>query len=109
MSTVMLAGGETLVNVHPKAACDGQSACPIHNLSDHQMRGFPQHFRSDNGLMERTCPHGIGHPDPDALPFFEARGMGYMSIHGCDGCCTGNGPDVPKKHKQDEGFPFNRI
>lgn len=106
--TVMLAGGEVLVNVHPSSQCKGRP-CPIHNLSDHVMRGFPQHFRSDNGLMERTCPHGIGHPDPDALPFFEERGITYMNIHGCDGCCTGDGPPVPGKHKKIEGFPFNRL
>lgn len=86
MSKVMLAGGTVLVNVHPREVCEGRP-CPIHNLSDHSMRDFPQHFRSDNGLMERTCPHGIGHPDPDALPFFESLGITTMGVHGCDGCC----------------------
>lgn len=87
---VMIAGGEVLVNVHPKSQCQagGPAACPIHNLSDHSMRAFPQHFRVDNGLMERVCPHGIGHPDPDALPFFVERGITAMEVHGCDGCCS---------------------
>lgn len=83
---VMLAGGEVLVNVHPQTACNGR-ACPIHNLSDHNMRHLPQHFRTDNGLMERVCTHGIGHPDPDALPFFEEQGIEGMGIHGCCGIC----------------------
>lgn len=44
------------------------------------MRSFPQSWRADKGWMERTCPHGIGHPDPDD-PFADP-------IHGCDGCCN---------------------
>lgn len=76
-----------VVNTHSPRACAAQPACPIHNLSDHNMRDFPQWFRGDNGLMERTCPHGIGHPDPDGLHYFRDRGMDYMEVHGCDGCC----------------------
>ena len=56
-----------LTNTHPVYSCADQPACPIHNLSDHSMRSFPQWFRSDTGVMERTCPHGVGHPDPDGL------------------------------------------
>lgn len=112
MSTVLLAGGETLVNVHSMSVCQGRvpRPCPIHFVTDHSMRHFPQHFRTDNGLMERTCPHGIGHPDPDALPFFKERGIQGMSVHGCDGCCTGDGPPPPAKYKdpRDDSFPFNR-
>lgn len=88
MNTVMLAGGETLVNVHYRRDCQRDTRpCAIHNLTDHSMRHFPQHFREDTGLMERTCPHGIGHPDPDSLPFFEEMGIRGMDRHGCDGCC----------------------
>jgi hypothetical protein len=44
--------------------------------------------------MERICPHGVGHPDPDDLAYriSIAKKMGkdtkYLGIHGCDGCCT---------------------
>ena len=42
-------------------------------------------------LMERICPHGIGHPDPDHLSHTErVHGLEAMlieAIHGCDGCC----------------------
>ena len=44
------------------------------------MRDWPQHFRDDRGIMERICPHGVGHPDPD--DYLAGDGM-----HGCDGCC----------------------
>ena len=81
---------QTPIVVHAPDACAGRSCC-VHNPSDHPMRGFPQYYRFDIGLMERTCPHGIGHPDPDDLAYRRdrygadhARGLG---IHGCDGCC----------------------
>ena len=77
---------EVLTNVHPTTACKGEY-CTIHNMSDHSMRSFPQHWRSDRGIMERTCPHGIGHPDTDD-PTTDR-------IHGCDGCC-GDRPPVPE-------------
>lgn len=81
--------GEILEGVHPRTACEGRYCC-IHNPSDHVMYEFPLHFRNDNGLMERICPHGIGHPDPDALAYEEMVRPGSAlarSIHGCDGCC----------------------
>lgn len=69
---------EVLTRVHPLTACGG-APCPIHSRTSHTMRGFPQHFRSDRGFMERVCPHGVGHPDPDDK---------YADpVHGCDGCC----------------------
>jgi hypothetical protein len=73
--------GQTLGGVHRPDQCFGDH-CVIHNPSDHNMRDFPTHWRSDLGLMERICPHGVGHPDPDDLKFQEAT-----PVHGCDGCC----------------------
>lgn len=69
---------ELLYNVHSPAVCLGHP-CPIHTLTDHSMRSFPQHWRSDRQIMERICPHGVGHPDPDD--------MTTDTVHGCDGCC----------------------
>lgn len=77
---------------HKKEDCKGEW-CTIHNRSDHIMRAFPQHFRYDRMLMERICPHEIGHPDPDDIkltgPYAESE-----AVHGCDGCC---GMDIKKK------------
>lgn len=73
---------EFLVNVHDPGRCIGEH-CTIHAMSDHLMRAFPQHWRADRHFMERVCPHGIGHPDPDD-PKASDR---WESIHGCDGCC----------------------
>lgn len=86
-------GTGQLVWVHPKAKCEGEYCC-IHNPSDHPMKDYPLHWRSDKGSMERICPHGIGHPDPDEMAFLKRIGSyeDHMGVHGCDGCCTGNHP-----------------
>ena len=76
---------------HNKTDCKSEW-CTVHNRSNHVMRAFPQYFRYDRMLMERTCPHGFGHPDPDDIkltgPYAESE-----AVHGCDGCC---GLDIKK-------------
>lgn len=78
--------------VHDKMRCKGEH-CVIHNPSDHKMKDWPTHWRDDRKLMERICPHGIGHPDPDDIAFKrDLLGPKFAeteSIHGCDGCCSG--------------------
>lgn len=78
-----LVGGQTLVKVHSSEKCFGEFCC-IHNMSDHHMKDWPQNWRPDRGVMERICPHGIGHPDPDDPTF---KLFTYEGIHGCDLCC----------------------
>ena len=73
-----------LTNTHEDGECWNE-VCTLHNMTDHHMRAFPQHWRSDRGIMERTCPHGVGHPDPDS-PWKQGSDEW---IHGCDGCCLG--------------------
>jgi hypothetical protein len=93
---VTLTGGQELTGVHPAALCQGHP-CSIHNPSDHHMTGWRQHWRADRALMERVCPHSIGHPDPDHLAFIgRAAGPGNAAgeaIHGCDGCCHPSSDD----------------
>lgn len=72
---------------HPAGKCKGRPCC-IHNPSDHHMRDWPLNYRPDKGQMERICPHGVGHPDPDDAAYWESIGKGHMNIHGCDGCCS---------------------
>ena len=75
---------EITINTHDSDICIGEY-CTIHNRSNHSMRSFPQNWRPDwGGFMERFCPHGIGHPDPDELSVME-----FVNGHGCDGCCAG--------------------
>lgn len=78
--------GQRLTNVHDWSACYGHR-CPIHNPSDHSMVEFPTHWRGDRRIMERICPHGVGHPDPDDLAFQDPDGSQMVGVHGCDGCC----------------------
>lgn len=79
------------LKTHDPAVCEGQPCC-IHNPSDHHMVNWPQNWRSDRQLMERMCPHGIGHPDPDHMTHFRAtntpRDTWAEGVHGCDGCCN---------------------
>lgn len=74
---------------HSPSQCVAQ-VCVVHNKTDHSMRSFPQHWRSDRGIFERICSHGAGHPDEDQIPFWKAtRGEDwkYEMVHGCCGCC----------------------
>lgn len=73
--------GHVIVNVHEPNQCIGDY-CTIHRPSAHSMAGFPQRWRQDRHMMERICPHGIGHPDPDDIV--------TNKVHGCDGCCAPN-------------------
>jgi hypothetical protein len=61
--------------------------CPLHSPTDHSMRGMPLSYRVDRGIFERTCPCGIGHPDPDDPLVRHGADSG---VHGCCGCCHPN-------------------
>jgi len=89
--------GGRLLRTHGIDECE--PPCSIHWPSRHHMADWPQVWRSamDFGdwrdLMERICPHGCGHPDPDHIAFIRNK-LGddharMESLHGCDGCCTG--------------------
>jgi hypothetical protein len=82
----------TILRTHSAAIC--VPPCPLHSPTDHPLRDAPLLWRADRGVFERTCVHGLGHPDPDSVTFlrfvldpveFEARDPGD---HGCDGCCN---------------------
>lgn len=79
------------LRTHGPDQCVGEF-CSIHNPSDHHMRTFPQLWRGDRGFMQRICPHGVGHPDPDDLDFIAAKYGVHAAydegVHGCDGCCS---------------------
>lgn len=76
------------IYTHSPDQCAGQWCC-VHNPSNHHMRTWNRYYRVDKGfLLERICPkHGVGHPDPDSLAFFERNGDWAMGVHGCCGCC----------------------
>lgn len=82
-----------VVKVHEETPECAEHGCSFHARSDHGMRSFPQHWRQDRGMMERICPHGIGHPDPDQWTYWRRTLPENLAnaefIHGCDGCCAG--------------------
>lgn len=65
------------------------NGCAIHHPTDNVMRDFPYDWRGDTGVLERICPHGIGHPDIDSAHYNDRIGKDYLNIHSCDGCCYG--------------------
>jgi len=85
-----LFGSDRVLVTHSKDKCQGQH-CSIHNHSDHHMKDWPQNWRGDRGIMERICPHGIGHPDPDDPT--------NDRIHGCDGCCIPPDENARRSHR----------
>lgn len=86
LRAVTLEGGER-IRAHLKRDC-GTGPCPIHKRTDHSMRHLPQHWRGDRKIMERTCRHGVGHPDPDEPMLLVDY---WNGVHGCcgEGCCHG--------------------
>lgn len=78
-------------NVHLVSMQCLEYGCCIHCPTDHRMKSWPTHWRDDRKLMERICPHGVGHPDPDHLNYLMRTvgedEMRTESMHGCDGCC----------------------
>lgn len=81
---------DQLFLTHGSAECKGRHCC-VHNPSEHHMRDWYQFYRTDTGVMERVCSHGVGHPDPDQpWPKDDPRW-----VHGCDGCCSSE-RELPK-------------
>lgn len=80
--------GQAVVRVHGVDACSGQFCC-IHHPSDHALNSAPLTWRSDIKIMERTCEHGTGHPDPDDFAHRLKMDQNATAVHGCDGCCGG--------------------
>lgn len=110
--------GQKLWRVHLKQDCMHR-ICDIHNPPQGLPESdWPTHWRADRGLMERICPHGVGHPTKAHMEFLKemdaVRGTTnakWEGIHGCDGCCGGNydtGKDrrEPWNGQDEEEEPF---
>lgn len=74
-----------LTRTHDPADCAGR-VCVLHNTTKHAMSDWPIIWRDDRGIVERKCPHGIGHPDPDQFAFWRETDQMWQTTHGCDGC-----------------------
>lgn len=76
---------------HGPEVCTGRP-CPLHAPSRHPLRAAPimMPVTPDDIVLERLCPHGIAHPDPDSVQLadiLDPAGEGEHQIHPCDGCC----------------------
>lgn len=81
----------TILEHHGPAVCTGLNCC-FHNPSSHPLDQAPLNWRRYRSQMERICPHGVGHPDPDDVAQYgrvhgPQRAFSY-AVHGCDGCCS---------------------
>lgn len=71
--------GQTLHNIHGADACRrNDSWCVIHDPKPGPWSTWRTHWREDRRIMERICPHGVGHP--------AVENLGRDRTHGCDGC-----------------------
>jgi len=84
-----------MLYAHADGKCMGE-VCTFHKRTDHSMRRFPQLWRGDRKIMERICPHNIGHPDPDEYKIVEGIDDG---THACDGCCIPFSDVEPEYYK----------
>jgi len=75
-----------MVGLHSPNQCAGQ-VCIIHRPTEGPHRTQLLIWRTDRGIFERICKHGVGHPDPDQNEYWEATGQTHQRMHGCDGCC----------------------
>lgn len=83
-------GGWRYENIHQVSpACIAQG-CMIHNPDEEWVgnrEDWPYFPRAD-GRMERLCPHGVGHSDPNNTRWLQKIAPHLApGIHGCDGCC----------------------
>ena len=81
--------GVPMSNVHSDVECAGRR-CIVHRQTWHHMAGWPLSYRYDRRIWERTCAHGVGHPDPDQFDYWVKIGHEWEAVHGCDFCCKGN-------------------
>lgn len=84
--THLLESGQTLVNVHPRLECVGEW-CPIHRPMPGPWSNWPRQWSDERDIMERVCPHGIGHPVAEMYQWAMERGRGFDLVHGCCSSC----------------------
>lgn len=57
---------------------DGMTGIVCPTCANTLPEGWSVHKRTDRGIIEHICPHGVGHPCMSST---------NDGIHGCDGCC----------------------
>lgn len=87
--------GGRLRNVHTPDKCVGRP-CDIHSREASPDKELPLIFRTDRGICEVVCEHGIGHPTYAQKLYWQGLvGLGGKTqgwadaeeVHGCCGSC----------------------
>jgi hypothetical protein len=81
-----LESGQTLFT-HTQGTCYGPY-CAIHNPMPGPWAEWPRLWREDRNILERVCPHGVGHPVAEMYEWAITNGHGYSLVHGCCGECV---------------------
>lgn len=82
-------GNIKLTRVHSSVMCSGKW-CVVHNpMAPTRSRYLT--WRDDRGIFEDVCWHGVGHPSPEQLDFWNETNREWEAVHGCCGCCGEDG------------------
>lgn len=81
-----LESGQVL-NTHAVDECAG-TWCAIHKPQPGPWQEWPRMWREDRGIMERVCPHGVGHPIAEMYDWAIENNRGFDLIHGCCAECV---------------------
>jgi hypothetical protein len=76
-NTYTTGSGQVLHRIHEGIHCLG-THCVIHNPMRGPWSSWPTFWRDDRRIMERICPHGVGHP--------AVEDRSANMVHGCCGC-----------------------
>ncbi len=85
---------QIISGIHPETVECRERGCVIHYPSDHSMRDMRTHWRTDRGIMERICTHGVGHIDRDQMSYFQSLveagklDQADADAEGVHGCCA---------------------
>lgn len=85
MEQVTLESGQVL-QTHERTQCIG-TWCAVHQPMPGPWADWPRSWRTDRAIMERTCPHGVGHPVAEMYEHSVAQGRAYDLVHGCCADC----------------------
>jgi len=99
-------GGTVVWGAHEGADCSG--ACALHGPSAHWARGMPLRWSFEEGRggrMERLCPHGVWHADPDDMAFRRRRGLPRDWVW-ADSACRGCGCGCACEEPAESSLPF---